>query len=136
MGLKPKCRSRGRPFPKGYCGWRNGSGKPFIKLAQRLSVVAADSLSECAPDEGCAVVGLPAGSTKAKVVVEACYRAAAQGDVAAARALFEFTEAAKVRVDTMKVLNVDSATMFARARERLQAIAEKIPARLPAEVKP
>ena len=34
------------------------------------------------------------GSSKARVVVESCYRAVLDGEVGAARALFDFTEAA------------------------------------------
>jgi hypothetical protein len=103
------------PFPRGVCQYRNHGGRPFIKIAQRLSVVTADSLSERASDEDCIEVGLAPGATKAKCVVEACYRAAIAGDVAAARALFEFTEAAKIRVEQFNV----NFSVFARARDRL-----------------
>jgi hypothetical protein len=97
-GLKrEKKKGRGRPFQPGPDPRRlEGPRKPFIKIRQRLSVITAERLSEPAPDDLCALVRLPPGTSCARVVVEALLWEAGQGDVAAATALFEFTEAARV----------------------------------------
>jgi hypothetical protein len=132
-----KKKPRGKPFERGnaWAGNRGGKpGRPFAKIVQRLSIVAGDALSEAAPDEDCIAVGLPLNSSKARVIVEALYRASVDGNVGAAEALFRMTESAKIRVQQLNVMNVDSATLFARAKSRLEEIAAKLPA-LPMEVK-
>jgi hypothetical protein len=94
---REKKKGRGRPFQPGPDPRRlEGPRKPFIKIRQRLSVITAERLSEPAPDDLCALVRLPPGTSCARVVVEALFLEAAQGDVAAANSLFEFTEAARV----------------------------------------
>ncbi len=94
---KEKKKGRGRPFLPGPDPRRlDGPRKPFIKVRQRLSVITAERLSEPAPDDLCKLVRLPPGTSGARVVVEALLWEAGQGDVAAASALFEFTEAARV----------------------------------------
>ena len=96
-GLKrERKKGRGRPFQPGHDLRRlEGPRKPFIKIRQRLSVITAERLSEPAPDDLCKLVRLPPGTSGARVVVEALLWEAGRGDVAAATALFEFTEAAR-----------------------------------------
>jgi hypothetical protein len=126
--LKSKGRPRGKPFEKGNrLAAVSGGGKPFVKLAQRLSVVAADALSEQASNADCALVGLPLGSSKARVVVESCYRAALLGETGAARALFEFTESARIRVEAHVLVDLsiyESALAFLDSIPDLPALPE------------
>lgn len=88
--------SKLRPFqfPKGVSG--NPGGKPFVKLAQKLSVITAHELSLEAPPEFCDVLKVPVGSTWAVLVVRRMILLAVRGDVSAARFLFECSEASKV----------------------------------------
>ncbi len=102
---KPKCKPRGNPralqghsWPKGVSG--NPGGKPFIKIHQKLSVIAAEQLSSPADPDLCALVGAPAGATNGFCVVRAMIlEAVTEKNVAAANFLFQCTEAAKVRID-------------------------------------
>ena len=105
MRTKLKCKPRGnlgalqgRGWPKGVSG--NPGGKPFIKIHQKLSVIAADQLSSPADPNLCALIGAPADSTNGDCVVRAMIlEAVTEKNVAAANFLFQCTEAAKVRVD-------------------------------------
>jgi hypothetical protein len=113
------------PFKPGFDERRNTGGTHFIKLYQRLSTVAAETLSQQADDELCRLVGLPTGSTKAQVVCEALFLQAASGNVGAAESLFRITEAARVRPEApavdLSVLERASATirrMMSETKER------------------
>ena len=127
---KQKGLPRGAPFPKGNTPNRNAGGKPFIKWRQKLSVITAETLSDVASDADCRLVGLPVGSSKASVVAESMFRQALEGNVAAARFLFDCTEAARIRLDVHAEVDL---TVYDQAIAALDRITGAIPvsARLP-----
>jgi hypothetical protein len=124
MKINPKCRPRGKPFPKGACAHRNGGGRPFIKVHQRLSKITADMLTDQADVEIAAMVGLGPGASWGECVTKSMIlQAAVNGNVGAAHFLHQCTEAAKVLVN----VNFD-ATVYVRAKERLKQIIADLPA--------
>jgi len=127
MKLKGKPRGKGRPFPKGACGYRNPGGLPRVpyeKWRQRLSILAVDELAEAASDADCAELRLAPGSSIGKCVVRAMSTLAMRGDVSAARFLFETSEIAKVHLELHAEIDL---TKYERALAFLDSIPDLPP---------
>ena len=83
-------------FQPGQSG--NPGGKPFIKIHQKLSVIAAEEMSVVADVEVSKALGLPEGATWGRCVVKAMIiKASVERDVGAAHFLNQCTESARAQ---------------------------------------
>lgn len=128
--FKPKMKPRGRPFAKGNDANRNASGRPFVKIHQKLSKITADLLCEEADAEIAEMVGLKPGSTWGQAVAKAMIiQAVVNGDVGAAHFLNTCTNAGRVlEVNVNTPLDL---SLYDRAQARMRQIIDTLPA-LPA----